>query len=504
MSWQSIWKLMLFCAIAGCACFANAETWLSASGTPQAERPATTLSLQAEELPSSPSEVGHTVQGSPSAASPDRPLRRLTFRQAIDLALQQSPDVVTARAGFAVADATRKVSSVYPWNPAVQLSIDPYTRDEQGNFLAIRNQVTVTQTIELAHQPTYRRRAADASWNQQLALIAQAELASVLTEMRSYIDALYRKGLYETADKTAQLQAKTVAILDRRVKAGLSTPNERLTASVAARQSARLATIAGSDYQVAMSTLRTALGVVAKDEVSLLDELHSYRFRPIAEIVGSSPPDSASCIDGSPNEVTNWLDNRPDIISSRFAVSAAHANLDLARANVRPNLSTGPTYERDESGTLFFGVTAQMDVPVWNSGGPLVHQRAAELQQQMITFKELQKRAELQATAAIRRYQRAFEVCKNSMAAGIAADNDNKTIQDAFEQGQATILEVLSIQDSLNQEQKSQLDIENELSQAAVDIVAALAIDPEQMFELSDSNSQNSVKPSISPGAPQR
>ena len=114
-------------------------------------------------------------------------------REAIDTALLQSPDAITARAGAQVTDATRVVSSTYPWNPSVQVNVDPYARDQQGNFLATRNEVTLTQTLELAHQPKYRRKAADASWSQQRATIAQSELTAVIAGMRAYFDALYEK-----------------------------------------------------------------------------------------------------------------------------------------------------------------------------------------------------------------------------------------------------------------------------------------------------------------------
>ncbi len=45
------------------------------------------------------------------------------------------------------------------------------------------------------------------------------------------------------------------------------------------------------------------------------------------------------------------------------------------------------------------------------------------------------------------------------------------------------MLEVLSVRDALTQEQKAKLDLFHEISQAAVDMVAALAIDPELLIE---------------------
>src|SRR5262249_42752134 len=183
----------------------------------------------------------------PDALPPPETLRRresLSLRDVIDTALVQSPDAVTARAGASLNDATRVVTATYPWNPTVQVTVDPYTRDVAGNFLAAKNSVSVTQTLELAHQPRYRHEVADATWSQQRAVIAQGELTAIISALRAYFDALYRRELSELANQNAQLQAKIASVQDHRFNAGLGTPTERLNASVAARQSQRLADLA--------------------------------------------------------------------------------------------------------------------------------------------------------------------------------------------------------------------------------------------------------------------
>ena len=187
------------------------------------------------------------------------------------------------------------------------------------------------------------------------------------------------------------------------------------------------------------------------------------------------------------NEVIeNSIANRPDVVGARFAVATAQSNLDLAKANTVPNVATGPTYERDESGTLFFGVSAQIDLPVWNTGCPLVRQRAAELQQQLITLRQTRVRAELQVQAASNRYAVARKLWEERRATKRPVTNESTSAINAFEQGQATILEVLSIQDALVQEQKADLDLFHEISQAAVDVVSALAVDPAQVIQLDE------------------
>ncbi len=420
-----------------------------------------------------------------SPQSPDAPPnpRVLSLRAVIDMALLQNPDAVIARAGAPVSDATRIVSATYPWNPSVQVEVDPYARDVDGNFLDTRNVVSLTQTLELAHQGRYRRVAAAATWNRERATIAQAEWTAVAAVMRSYFEALYRQGLLEIAHSGLEMQTQTLGVTERRFNAGLASPTERLTATIAARQAQHAVELADIDYQSAVNSLQALLNLVQDDRPALHSKLVDFHWlspqTAIDRAVTCSPFDGLADLVAA----SAWVSNRPDVIAAGFAVSSARANLELAKANVIPNVTTGPTYERDESGTLFFGVAAQMELPTWNTGCPLVRQRAAELQQQMIICSQTRLRAAAQAQAAAERYSRAQERWAQRSTASTAGDNELIRATDAFEQGQATILEVLSIQDSLLQERKSYLDLLNEVAQAATDLIAALAIDPEWLIE---------------------
>ena len=124
-----------------------------------------------------------------------------------------------------------------------------------------------------------------------------------------------------------------------------------------------------------------------------------------------------------------------------------------------------------------------MDLPVWNSGRPLVRQRNLELQQQLITWRQSESRAATEARTAIERYEQIRQLWLATSVDQSVGRRELTSISDAFEKGQATITEVLSTQDNLIQERQANLDLLDQLSQAAVDVVAALAIDPELVIE---------------------
>ncbi len=427
---------------------------------------------------------GERAEGLPAPpAAAER--RTLSLSGAIDTALLQNSDVVSARAAAPVAVAARGVAATYPWNPTVQVGAFPYTRDLAGNLLAVKNQVALTQTLELAHQPRYRLQTASAQLNQERAKIAQVEWTAVAAAMRSYFDLMYKQGSLDLARESAELGKNTAGAVNRRFTAGLASPAERITSNVAARRSQRRAELAEADYRTARKTLRDVLNSPPEESVTPSESLGAYRWLPVLTGLGQSaaPLKGVQTPDVSSDQLTQLTATRPDVEAARYGASAARANLDLARANQIPNVSTGPSYERDESGTLFVGLTAQMDLPVWNSGRPLVRQRNMELQQQLITWRQSESRAATEARTAIERYEQIRQLWLATSVDQSVGKRELTSISDAFEKGQATITEVLSTQDNLIQERQANLDLLNQLSQAAVDVVAALAIDPELVIE---------------------
>ncbi|HEX5470408.1 MAG TPA: TolC family protein [Lacipirellulaceae bacterium] len=411
--------------------------------------------------------------------------RKLSLHEAIDLALTQNPDAVTARAAAPVAYAARGVAATYPWNPSVQMAAFPYARDVEGNLLAVKNDVAVMQTIELAHQQRYREESAAAASGQEQARIAQAEWTAAVNAMRAYFTTLYKKDLLNLARDSASLSEDTAGVVNRRFEAGIATPAERITASVSARQARRKADLAEADYQTALQSLRTALNATDDEPIVPGGNLQDYRWSPITDIMGTQPYGMKTTrpTPGPQDAMRADLTNRPDVMAARLGVLVAEANRDLAQANKIPNLMAGPSYERDESGTVFFGLQAQMDLPIWNTGAPLVRQRDAELQQQRITWRQTQLRSAAEAVAAAKRYDVARGLWLEMSKSGTAEKSDFKRITDAFENGQASVVEVLATRDNLILERQATLDLLNQVSQAAVDVVSALAIDPDSVIE---------------------
>jgi outer membrane protein, heavy metal efflux system len=157
----------------------------------------------------------------------------------------------------------------------------------------------------------------------------------------------------------------------------------------------------------------------------------------------------------------------------------AQSNADLARANTVQNIQVGPFYERDEFETVFFGFTAQMNLPIWDSGRPLARQREAESTQRVIAVNALRTRARVEVQTALARYQRARVLAeKERPNFSQALSDDLARVKRQFNAGQADILNVFATQTALLQEQKAYLDLLNELAQSAADVTLTAGLPP--------------------------
>ena len=195
-----------------------------------------------------------------------------------------------------------------------------------------------------------------------------------------------------------------------------------------------------------------------------------------ADLAMRSPPTDA-------NEVISSLAAcRPDVLAARATLDAARANCQLADASRTPDLQIGPYYLRGDAGGTFVGFRAQMDLPVINNGMPLLRQRSEELHQQTIAWQQLQTRAELEARAAIDRYERARLLIASTAANnGTALPMELQRLEAQFKAGEVDVLRIFQARTSLIQSRRAYLDTLNELAQSAAAVTAATGVPPQSL-----------------------
>jgi len=421
----------------------------------------------------------------------------MNLEDAILLSLKQNPNLVAVRASEPVAHAAFHVAKVYPFNPQFQTQVLPYSRDRNGNDGVVSQQHVIVQTFELGGQRQFRRRAAAANWRQVSNTILQAELTTTAQTMRLFYTAAYQRELRDMSQSLADMNQHLVGVMQRRQKAGQANQADVDLARLQSQSSRRQQRLAEASYQTSLIQLQNQLNLDARVPLELDNRWIHMRWQPLDGLTygrSESQPtnDSLTTVDTNRKVDLNRFDNdatlrqlvanRPDVVAARAAATMASENIRLANAMRRPNLQMGPMWQRDQGATQFWGVQAQMNIPVVNTGKPLVRQRIAEQRLQQITAAQLENRAVLEARAAIRRYERARRLVEQSRGeVAFSVSEALAPFEDQFNAGQITLLQVFSARAAIAQSRQSFLDLLNELALAAADVTQATGLMPQQM-----------------------
>jgi cobalt-zinc-cadmium efflux system outer membrane protein len=417
----------------------------------------------------------------------------LTLQAAIQIALERNPDLIAIRSSEPVARATHRVAGTYPFNPQFQTQVLPYTRDRAGHDAAVSQQHVIVQTFELAHQRRFRTGAAAAEWERVRGNIRAAELTSAAQTERFFFAILYQRELRDLARSLAELNADLVEVLERRLKAGQANYADVALARLQSQSARHRQLLMEANYQTALTNLSSYLNLAEGTHVDPIGAWLQWHWQSVANALRGTDHES---LDGqTPGFGTDQDDSafgasvrrlvaqRGDVAAARAGVAMASKNLALAEAMRRPNLQIGPLWQRDDAATEFWGIQAQMDIPVVNTGTPLVRQRRAELQQQQVTAERLEEKAVSEARAAVARYERARRLVDQSRGDFAQAMPDAlKFFEDQFQAGQITLLEVFAARTSLAQSRQSLLDLLNELALAAADVTKATGLSAQQLI----------------------
>jgi outer membrane protein TolC len=401
----------------------------------------------------------------------------LSLEGAIEITLRQNPSLLGQRQSEAVSQAAVAVASTYPYNPSLQTVVLPYSVNLQGNSVPVQNSVAVMQTVELAHQQQHRTNAATADFARTTWAIRQAEMLEAAQTERLYFTAVYQRDLRNMSALLARVNDELIGVLERRLSAGQSTPTDLALARIEARSARQQADLAAGAYQSGLAELHTQLGLPQACGLEPEGDLASRHWLPAPAV------DPGEAVGGDrPLALSAMVANRPDVMAARAELAAAQANYNLARAAMVPNLVVGPNYERDNTGVLMLGIQAQMDLPIVNSGKPLVRQREAEVCQKQVALEQFLVQARLEAEAALARYERARVLLDRTRAdlSGPLA-RDVRQIEDSFRAGQTDLIHVFTARTTLIQAQRGLLDLVSEVAQAAARVSETTGLAPQAL-----------------------
>jgi outer membrane protein, heavy metal efflux system len=414
------------------------------------------------------------------AIAPQLVIERSNLAEAVETALERNPNLVALRQTEPVSQAALGVARAYPFNPYAQIQALPLARDRFGGTPPVSHYVLLMQTLELAHQRRFRDAAGTADLTRIQWNIHQAELTNIALTERMFFAAIYQRGVRDLALSLAKLNEDLIGVLDRRFSAGQAQASDLALARLQAHAARQQANLTIATYNTAVLDLRTQLGLISSEPFEPLGDLTRFEWQGVVTTIGEGTKPPA-------NDVLELVSGRPDVMAARADVAFSRANANLARAARVPNLQIGPYYARDDFATVFWGFRSQIDIPVVNNGMPLLRQRMAEVRQREITLEQLQNRAQLEAEAAIERYERARRLIDRShvdFTRELA--EDVRRVESQFQAGQTDLLRVYAARTGLIQAQRALLDTLNELAQAAARVSETTGLPPHMLARPAD------------------
>ncbi|MCX7396767.1 MAG: TolC family protein [Planctomycetales bacterium] len=431
---------------------------------------------------------------SSAAISDQPPVVGMSLSDLSATAVSQNPDLVTLRQSERVSMAAKGVAETYPFNPFLQVQATPFQDAGNGGPNNMYHYVLLMQTIQLAHQQDFREQGARFALNSTRWSIHHAELQTLAQAQRLYFTALYLRGIRTLAETSHENNLQLLSILENQLDAGAATAADVAIVRVDTASTRQQQQLASANFRNALRDLARHVGIQPGTLPDIAGDLHQFEWL----LPNVSPQQASSAVNelnedewnhavnNSTSNVVGWAMSRPDVMAARSDVDVTRANLGLASAAKTPDLQVGPYYQSTADSTTFLGFRAQMDLPVVNNGEPLERQRLAEHHQRITAWNQAQRRAELEATAAMDRYATALAVVKSDDVDVAASDlpTELKGLEKEFAAGEVDVVRVVQARTSLILNRRARLDLLNELSQAAATLVGATGIPIENIVRL--------------------
>ena len=419
---------------------------LSLTGTGMAQ--GADLSVHSGAAPSS-------AQSSGAPAGAPAPLT-LTFQDALQRARTYSPQFqgVLTELGIAREDRVQARAALLPnVSETTQFLYTQGTRGiapDVGKFVANNgvheylSQGNAHEVVSLAGFADFRRSGA------ALALAkARAEIATrglVVTVAQAYYGLVIAQRKYATAQQAASEAQRFLTISDQLEKGGEVAHSDVIKADIQFQQQQQ----ALQEAQLLMSKARLDLAVLLfpnfNQDFSVVDDLNLPASLPAFPEVQSMA-----------------TRNNPDLRAAMATLGMANQELTSARAGYLPSLTMDYWYGIDANQfavhsplgfrNLGYAAEASLVLPVWNWGATQSKVKQAGLRRQQarreLSFAQRELVANLmnaynEATAA------RVELDRLARAADLAAESRRLTTL-RYQSGEATVLEVVDAQNTLNQ-----------------------------------------------------
>ena len=393
--------------------------------------------------------------------------QNISLQAALYGAITGNPDLIALRNSNIASPEAVEVARRLPTtlNPTFWLDIRPWVwipNDRGGGTSPGQTLVyfSIRQPVELGHQTTHRYAIAQAALTQQQWTVVQAELLALVQTYRFFQTAAYRREKLRVAQTLADFNDSLVEKLRRRLETNPATAADVVLAEVESAATRQQVDVARQDYVVALTDLRNQIGVPETAGTA----------EPLGEFI--LPKNIPEIDDQALIEIAKQ--SRPDIQVARAQVDGACAAVKLARGDRIPTPVIGPQYEKDETGSQFFGFVFITPLPIVNNGKPLVIQREAEYRRSLVTLDQVTQRTVAQVKAAVAKWNQANRLVAQSNTLTEKLRGHVARMERLFDTNVSDLAKLLQARQRLIQLENNQLDALWQATQAQADLLTAM------------------------------
>jgi cobalt-zinc-cadmium efflux system outer membrane protein len=394
----------------------------------------------------------------------------LSLQTALERTLACNPDLVAVRQNLRVSAEAVQVAKLLPTdlNPTLSVDVRPWvfgaTPGGGTDRLLPYVSVNWNQPIELGSRTAKRTMIAHAEYDVTHWNIVQAELLALVQTYRAYQTAVYRRDKLEVARELAELNSHLLQVLQRQLEANQAPAADVVLANVENLSAQQRVEAAQQEYVDALAELRQQIGIVELADTA----------EPEGRL--EAPQDTTAGDDEG--MVQTALCSRPEIQTARAQVERSRVAVCLARADRIPIPSVGPVYEKDESGSSFYGMTVTSPIPIWNANGRLVNQREAEYHRDLVALEQTQQRVIVQVKTSAARWTQAQQLAARTTALMRPLQDHEARMERLFTAGQTDLVKLLQVRQRWLDGANTQLDATWQATQAYADLLASLGGTP--------------------------
>lgn len=355
-------------------------------------------------------------------AAPGASQEALTLEQALSLARERAPAVLSARARIEESRGRLSAASVIR-NPEVEAAAGGAISGEPRNA---KVDAGLLQDVELGGRRSSRIDVARAEVESSI-----AEAEDVLRRARREVAAAFYRGL-QAQERLALLEGaeriaeETLEAARRRHESGDVALLDVNVARVAAARARSEVHGARSSLSASLAEIRVLLGFSPEEHVRLEGELSSPRRFDL------------------PNLLETAL-GRPDIRALQSELDAANAELRLGEALSWPELGLGALYQREEGQDFLLGAV-RLSLPLFDRGQGVraeARARAGRLGQEL----EARRRAvRIEVFAAVEVYDQQRAAVEELEREALRVVEENEALsKESYEAGQISMVELLLV-----------------------------------------------------------